>query len=573
MQDRVSKLVADAASISGVPYKALEQVPDKVYQQVLNGADGSNHRQTSKFLHMLSDGATTENASTPTGLALAYKKLFVNPDNRQQLETVAKAALEREDLIPDFARETDLYKLMDKWTTNTLRHMFLREPIDKLRKISGLLENRGMARESEYLRTLLADLNGVRKGTMAAYASKGKDSYLRWADKKVAAATTPQQRQNWETIRSVPALLEGLTKNVHSNLLGGNPRTVVMNLTQTLTKTIPEFGNIYGSSIALRGAASLGRGEGMAGVQKALRQMEELGLMPAKYVGGNLPYLSEGISRGPLAQKATALSNKSSDLIMIPFEIAEKVNRGLAFRMSEVFVDDLFKGSTAAMKSLNAMPTATRRSVERAIAAGDRKAALIAAGEHIIHTTQYQYNRASQSQYGRTMGPLFSQFSKWPTATLGQLTEAYKTKGLGGGTIATAQKLLVPLLLLEAGDRMYLAASGDEKFSDREAKLVGKEGLSTAAPIGNIKGMVTGEFFTPPVVSLGMKMFMEPLKGGDKVTLADSIGRGLQDAAYQLAPGALGGWTRLITDDMVTAVEGKRPEGPGFIDRASRLLE
>jgi len=286
-----------------------------------------------------------------------------------------------------------------------------------------------------------------------------------------------------------------------------------------------------------------------------------------------LPYLSEGISRTPLAQKAAALAQKSSDIIMIPFELAEKVNRGLAFRMSEVFIDDLVKGSTSARKALVGMPTATRRGVESALRKGDRVAALRIASEHIINTTQYQYNRASQSQYGRTMGPLFSQFSKWPTATLGQLAESFRTKGLSGGTIDSTKKLIVPLLLLEAGDRIYLAASDEEKFSDREAKLVGRGGLSQAAPIGNIAGMVKGDFFTPPVVSLGMKMFIDPWKKGEKGDLATSVGAGLQDAAYQFAPGAAGGWVRLITDDMVTAIEGKRPEGPGFLDRAGRILE
>ena len=567
MGDRINAILRDAGAISKKTFTDLSQVPETVYGKVLANPE---HRSTLNFLFTLSKGDGTKEGGA--GVSRVFKELFVNPQDRQKLESVAKAALEREDLIPTFARETDLYRLADKWNTNTLRQLFLREPTDKLRKMAEVLNKRGMSREGEYLTTLVADLNGIRKGTMAAQASRLTDSWNRWADKKIAAAS-PEDRIKWETVRSVPNIMSGLTKNVHANLLGANPRTVLMNLTQTFTKTIPEFNNVYGSSTAIRAAMSLARGEGMGGVNKTIQRMEQLGIMPARYVGGNLPYLAEGVSRTGAARSASAAAQISSDLIMKPFELAEKINRGLAFRMTEVFIDDLVRGSAAARKSLNNMPTATRRQVERALAAGDPQTALVAASEHIINSSQYQYNRASQSQYGRTMGPLFSQFSKWPTATMGQLVESFRTRGVGGGLVQTAQKLVVPLALLEAGDQLYLAASDQKELSPREVKLMSKSGVSAAAPIGNIKGMVTGDFFTPPVVALGMKILVEPIKGSDKMSIQDTIGRGLQEAAYQLAPGALGGWTRFITDDMVTAIEDKRPEGPGFLDRAGRLLE
>jgi hypothetical protein len=248
------------------------------------------------------------------------------------------------------------------------------------------------------------------------------------------------------------------------------------------------------------------------------------------------------------------------------------VNRGIAYRMSQIFVDDLVRGSAAATTSLKRMPPPTIRAIEQALQEGDRTTALKHAATHIINSTQYQYNRASMSEYGRTMGPLFSVFSKWPTATVGQVVESYRSKGLGGASIDTGKKLVLPMLLLEAADRIYLMSQGEDTFSDREAKFVSKSGLSGAAPLGNLSGIATGDFFTPPAVDIATKAFIRPVSRGQWDSLGESVGNGVQESLYQFAPGAAGGWIRFLTDDVVTVVEGERPEG-GFVEKAVKAVE
>lgn len=568
LQQRVSSLLGDINQASGRAYKDIAQVPKDLYNRVLDQVP--DHKDTMRFIRMIS-GEDSDNLGA---VSQAIKRTFINPETHGRLETLAKAALERDDLLPIWARETNLYRLADKWANNSVRHLFLRQGLDQMNRAADILGHKklGFEKESKYIRNLLADINGVRRGTMAAFTTRAADRWLKWADRKISTASSAAEREKWETVRSLPMALQALGRNVHSNLLGANARTLIMNLTQTMTKTLPEFGTQYGGSLMLRGAMSLGRGRGLRGLPAAIQEMQAMGLVPAKYVGGSLPYMAEGVSRRRPFRLLSGAANKSSEIIMKPFELAEMANRGIAFRASQVFVDDLSRGSKHALRSLSAMPTAVQRSVQAALVAGDREAALKAAATHIINSTQYQYNRASMSEYGRTMGPLFSVFSKWPTATLGQLVESYRTKGLPGAVRDNTHKLIAPLLLLEAADQAYLLATGSDEFSDREAKFVSRSGISQAAPIGNLVGIAKGDFFTPPAVDIAMKAFVKPVLSGQYDSLGDSVLKGTQESLYQFSPGAAGGWIRFLTDDVVTMVEGERPEG-GFVEKAVGVLK
>jgi hypothetical protein len=568
VKQRMAALLADINAVSGRTYKDIAAVPKDLYNRVVG--ESAEHKDTLQFVRMIA-GEDSENLGA---LSRAIKSTFINPETHGRMETLAKAALEREDLLPLWARETNLYKLADKWSTNSVRHLFLREGLDSLNRAADVLGNKklGFEREAKYIRNLLADINGVRRGTVAAFTNRAADRWLRWADLKVAKSGNAAERMKWETVRSVPMALQALGRNVHGNLLGANPRTLIMNLTQTFTKTIPEFGTGYGSLLALRGAMSVGRGKGIRGLPQAIREMEKMGLVPAKYVGGSLPYLAEGVSRTKPARALSAAAQKSSEIIMRPFELAEKVNRAIAFRASQAFVDDLVRGSKSAIAALEKMPTAIQRDVSAALSTGDRVGALKSAATHIINSTQYQYNRASMSEYGRTMGPLFSVFSKWPTATAGQVIESYRSKGLPGAVRDNAHKLVLPMLLLEAADRVYLTVVGEEEFSPAEAKLVSRSGLSQAAPIGNLVGIASGDFFTPPAIDIATKALFRPVLRGQYDSLGDSLNKGVQESLYQFAPGSAGGWVRFLTDDIVTLANDKRPEG-GFVEKAVKAVE
>jgi hypothetical protein len=333
-----------------------------------------------------------------------------------------------------------------------------------------------------------------------------------------------------------------------------------MNLSQTLTKTMPEFGNMYGGLLMLRGAA---RVRGIRNLNNYLQKAEKMGLAPVRKSHGVTSYLDTGVFRSKPVESISKLTNLSSDIAMLPYTWAETANRSIAIGMAEMMAHDLLGKSKMAQSALRRFPTSLRSRAEAAIANGDQKLLTKELATHIVNSTQYQYNKLSQSEYGRTMGPLFSAFSKWPTATLGQIIEGYRTRGLAGGTAQLARTMVVPLMLLEAGDYI-IGQYSPEGLSEREQKLFGSTGLSQAAPVGNIKAIATGDFFSPPIIDTAVKTFINPL---DK-NAGNKLRRALGNALYGFAPGGIGGYVRFITDDAVTLATGHIPEGGDFVERS-----
>lgn len=557
--DRLQSIVTDASRATGNPYADLAQVPQDVFNRLVN--ESPEHRSTLKFLHILSGEAD----NTPAKLSMAWKDTFLNPAGRHRLETLSRAALEREDVIPMWARETDMYKLANKWITNTLRDIYLREGIDDLRNVTKLLRKRGVESEAEYGEKLLADLMGIRQGTVASGMSQLQQSYMRKLDGSIRRARSPGHRIALETARALPVYLQSLAREVYPNLLGAlNPRTLIMNLTQTFTKTLPEFGGPYGSLLFLRGAARVG---GLRNLPATMRRMEAMGLSPRRFVGDSLEFLDEGLMRTPVVQALGRGTKWLANAGMKPYELAESVNRGIAFGASEMMANDLLRGSKLAESALMRFPTSVRRNVERARAAGDLGDMVQEIATHVVNSTQYQYNRASMSEYGRTLGSLFSTFSKWPTATLGQTVEAYRRRGALGGSAQLAEQLVAPYLLLEGADYL-LGEYSEEGLSDRQKKLFSASGLSQAAPIGTLKGIATGDFFTPPVIDTAVRLFIDPARSGDSEKAITGMKKAAENGLYMFAPGGMGGWLRFLTDDMVTLYTGERPEGSTQVERA-----
>ncbi len=558
VSERVNAIVRDAERLSGERYSDVAAIPDALFNRVVN--ESPEHSSTLQFMHMLSG----ETGNKPADVSLMWKNTFLNPEGRQRLETVARAALEREDRIPLWARETNMYKLADKWATNSLRHLYLRQGIDHMRNVAHMLHNLGAESQAQYAERLLADLMGTRKGTAAEYFSRAQDTFHQAIDRRIRSANSEYQRQALRTLKAIPTMLQDLSKQVYPNLLGANPRSLIMNLTQSLTKTLPEFGGPYGSLLMFRGAARIG---GIRNLPAYMRRMESMGLAPRRFVGGSLNYLDEGLMRSEGAQLARKGLRAVGETAMKPYEWAESVNRGISFGASEMLANDLVRGSKLAESSLMRMPTSVRNAVQQARADGDVGEMVRVIATHVINSTQYQYNRASMSEYGRTMGPLFSAFSKWPTATLGQAVEAYRTGGAIKGSAKVAEQLVAPWLLLQVADHV-MGENSDRGLSDRQKKLFGATGFSQSAPIGNLGGIATGDFFTPPAIDTAMRTFLAPARSKDQEQAIDKMRKALENGAYMFAPGGVGGWIRFITDDLTTLVTGERPEGSTQLERS-----
>lgn len=554
---RLDQMVSQASRETGRQFRDISDIPQDVFSKLIT-KDAEN-QSTIKFLSSLNGNEL----HSPGETLLAYKELFFNPQGRDRLDTFAKAALERKDAIPLWARETNLYKLAHRWANNSLSDLYLRGGIDKLRNASRMLGTLRATREQEYVDKLIADMVGRRKGTAAEYFSRAQEAYYTNIDRRIRRANSPWQKGALTTMRALPTILQDLTKQMYPNLLS-TPRATIANLTQTFTKTLPEFGTPYGSLLFLRGAMRIG---GIRNLPKMLARAEAMGLSANKVMDTSADYLAEGLLRSMPAQKVTSVFRGLANAAMWPFAQAESLNRAIAFGASEMMANDLMRGSKLAETALMRMPSSVRTAVAQARTSGDLGEMVRQLATHMVNTTQLQYNRASMAEYGRTMGPMLSAFTKWPTSILGQMVEGYRTKGPIAGTVRLGEQLVAPWLLFQVADRL-MGEGTDEGLSDRQKLLFGSQGLSQAAPIGSLGALATGEMFTPPVVDAAVQLFIDPARESDSQQMLDKMKRSAENSLYTFAPGGLGGWIRLVTDNGVTMVTGERPEGSTTLERA-----
>lgn len=489
----------------------------------------------------------------------AFRDTFGTKEGRFKLESKATSAFERTGDIPLFMRETNIYKLMDAWSQNTLKHVYLRQGLGELRSMARMVKAAGGEQESRYINNLITDIIGIRAGTAAEYALTLKANYLTSVIKMERNAKNPISKAAAVVLKSLPYIFEDLNKQLYPNLLGASPRAIIQNFTQVWTKTAPELGTRYGMTAVFRGIihASLN-------FKQQYQKILELGFQPSEFIPAYNKATADGIRRSSLYAVPMDIVQKLGDTAMIVFTKMDAMNRMIATSTAEMMAHDLAKpgGLTKrlAQKGLSNFPDDVQRAVASAKSTQEVGSIL---ATHLNAATQYNYNRMSMSEYGRIMGPFFSTFSKWPTATAGEIIDGYRKRGAFGGSVEFAKKFFLPYAMFKMADYVLSGTTDAEERSDRYKRLVGSEGFAGTAPLKSPVGILTGEFFTPPAIDALMSSVVLPVFRQGKPI--DPL-VGLGNAVGQFTPGAA--YVRFLTDDLVTIVTGERPEGSEFVSRS-----
>ncbi len=488
--------------------------------------------------------------ANPSDLSRRFKEQLYQRSGRISMESKARAAMERTGAMPQWMMERDMFKALDRYTGNTLRHLYLRKPVQDLASISKTLGKAGAEVESRYVSNLVQDLMGIRKGTAAETAMQVSLQFRQRLDEEIAKHGKDSFRGALAiATKAVPDFINMLLKQVYPNYLGLSPRALIQNSTQLVTKTIPELGPAYGPVAVLRAGVNA-----VLNLPANLKRLEQMGLQPEAFVAGNRAYVAEGLAASLPARLAGKSLQQLSEAALFLYSKMDSINRAFTLSLADQMTYDLARGSKLARGALDRFPPSIRKAADAALATGDSQALNRALAEYLNSVTQYNYNRASLSEFGRTMGPLFSTFSKWPTATAGDMIQEFREKGLIKGSIRNAEKYVMPFLVLQLFDAIILGEQQGEDPSDRQKLLTGRYGLSSSAPIGTVKSIVTGDFFTPPAVDTVVKGLIVPALDKD----TDKLSKGLHGAMEGFAPGYV--LYRFFTEDLPTYVTGFKPE-------------
>lgn len=503
----------------------------------------------------------------PAEFSATFKDRFSTRQGLAAIATKAGAALERNEAIPEWMMERDPFKLAAKSTRSNIKHIFMRRSMDQLNNIADVMDKAGGAYEGRYVRRIAEDFMGTRPDTVGAFTNQARVDFVRKMDsmiQKVGADTV--QGKTLEAAKAVPDIMANWARSIYPNVLGYRLRPLMLHTTQAATKLWPELGTTPWSSYAvLRGAV-----KAALDTPGLLKRGEELGTVTSENLMQRSAALRTGMERSAIYRIPADIVNGIGNAGMFAFEKLVRFNRALAIGTADTMAADLVAGSQGASKALRGFPQSIRNAVETAGTQQEKSDVL---AKYLNSTTMYNYDKLNKSEFGRTMGPMFSAFSTWPTNTLGDIVYEMRSRGVTGSIPRNMEKYVAPWALLYMVDKGIRSQSHGE-LTDREKAIFGAGGIQTMAPIGSLGALAKGEALTPPMYTAVMETIIHPMLGGDMDKGKSKAYKGLANSLAEYGPDA--GLVQFVTDQLPTLLTGHRPEGNNFIDRTqegARIME
>lgn len=576
------------AGVPGLPIRFLEeyfpsQVPDVAefvvrVNQKIREMEGWSQKNVGKSLAALSDAEiqaldakNQEFSDFLRGLGWLDKNEIRTQGQLQNAMTqsrqpavvreaqdlrAASPTFSREGKVPDWIREWDVRKVYSRYSNPSINYMYTRESFQKIRNQAKLLEQAGAKRQADYVNRWASNMISVPSRSMAsgtaAIGNKIKIAALSAAEKTRPGST---EKAMFETLAATPDILTSISHNIYSNTLGTNPRAILRNLPQTILTTAPELGGPYGYNLALRGYV-----DAAANWSRLAADVDRLGLAPRRFTTENMDFLRRGIQQSAAYRMTDKGLEKISNATMYLYEKSDLVNRAATLSIGNRWAADLLEKNSSAVAALRRAPAGIQRNALALMTAGDGDGLRKLLASHLNANTQFNYNRASLSEFGRVMGPLFTTFTKWPSEIAGDVYRIYATKGVGRGSIQMAGKYMAPMAVL--GGMQHLLFGPADEMTDREKKMIGSGGLVDWAPIASLGAIFKGDLMTPPAVDVATKIIRSA--AADNADLHDVSHNAAAAVAQSFVPGM--GLVRFLTDDMATYLTGRRPDG-NFLER------
>lgn len=327
------------------------------------------------------------------------KVLRSDPNIARAAEVDANVLYKQNPLIADFLidkRINTIYR-NNISQAGTLIHM---EPVGRA------LDNRAaLLREMGKIRSAKA-IENYRKDITNQYRNKLSSGTKDWIERA-------KIKYGIERVENLEALWNMMTNSIYPNLVGGvNPVGLIRNLTQPMTKTIPEMGIINPLRV---GKAYLKAVKTLSN-PKAIRELEVAGILPSD-VSDMISVKPETLTGagGRLYEGVESFNN----VMMSAFNKTDTINRIVTYELAQDMAKEIAKGSKLGRTVVkNLPPRLAREAAEYSSTwrnAAQRTEFERKLANHYAVQTQLAYGVTGNSELVRDMGRIASMLSKWPT--------------------------------------------------------------------------------------------------------------------------------------------------------------
>lgn len=432
--------------------------------------------------------------------------------NSTKLGTMAKAAQERTGKIPDFILEKDPIKVMDTWIDNTIKHAYIRKPLDDLVKHKEIFAKLGDTDGAEYINKLAGSLTGSQGGilpeAMQGVAKGMKLATQRSIDELEAKIPTltgvEKAKAKFELsaikgAKAVPEVWDMTRKMWYPQLLGWNVKAPIRNLSQPFVMTATEIGGTYGQKLAAEGVI-----KSAGNYKKIIKRLKEEGKIVDRLDRDNFEAFEKGLRQGWIGRGAEKAIDTYGKAGMYLFQLSDSINRAVTSNMADRLARDYQKGVRGAKDFVEEKLAPSYRTL-----LSDGKISVKEAVErHLLDRTQFNYNKANISAFGRAIGPTFRMFSKWPAEVLGDMRD----KIIQGKAEQAFNKYLGPLAAFSVVDQVFQ----DSKKEPRYKALMGGGPAARKAPITAAEALDPTKFFDKPALRVGKDTMDAIVNGFDE---------------------------------------------------------
>jgi len=510
--------------------KELRKVPevDELFKSLDILAPGKGDYQ-SKLLNVLEDArqGTVKNLGTARALQRA----------------------EEANQMPDLIRDRDVGRLAQNWVESVFKSGVMRQSLAEIRDYGDLMKRIGDKNANKYIQNLLADLTGMpRDGGLSRELSKLKSQIsANIQDKKLTGTRT--EKAVYSGIEAMMDMAPMLHKTMYGNALGVTPRQVVTNISALATMTLPELGYIQGGKLAaksliktanamLRGELTEIRTPELARKYKVnvgdtvrIRNLRDVlkndGLASTQWNENLERTITSSLKKNAPRMAVEKGIDTLNQGMLYMFEASETVMRNMTRYMAKDMAKMHGKGAKDYETFLDTLPRAYRKAVDGAKSPAEREKVLT---DYIIAKTVFNYNQASASEVSRSLGPILSSFTKWPTEIAGDTLNTFEKNGVTGAAADLVYRRFAPLFGL-----MLVGSLLQEAEPDKDSPLytlIRKGDLSYMSPLSSLASIFEGDV-APPVVSI-------PAQAGKAVVTADPEAgwKATKDAVRLYFPGA-----------------------------------
>lgn len=377
--------------------------------------------------------------------------------------------------MPKWLRDNNLDGLVQKNLNDASSAIFYRPVLDQIDVRTSYLQAIGMEDMARYFNKYRNDIVG-RKRDSSVF---GLDALKDLAD------LAEIKLMDSEVGKLILGMKNYALSNLYPAYLGGNASSVVRNMLQIPTMTLPEMGYDNSATVLKNMGKTLREFLFNHKAFKAeQKRLADLGIITNRELR---PEDMEGIARGlkeyfgednKTARIADKLIKGFNDKWMWAFSQSDAINRIATARAAEELVDKLFAGDKAAMRAMKRTPAGVQKQMNKALDAGLGKNAIKEIlMKHYDTQTQLAYGDVDMHELGREMGPVFTMLTKWPITVAGDINKKLQLHGRDEGSKKIIYKYMLPWMALAAMDQPL------DKDTPEYRALIGPSGLAGGAPI------------------------------------------------------------------------------------------